>query len=198
MTSLSQRFAGRIAVAVLLVLLAAGTVVASAATRPAASPPAVAEPTAAASPKAEKSPRPETSPEAREADEADEDADASPSPANLERIVDRLADAGIVTTTDDLAALAAKVGVGGAIRVLRFAQASGKTPAEILAMFEAGMGWGVIAKELKLDINVGNGSVMGQGTGVDKAAKAEAKAARAEAKAARAAERAQRKAGSGD
>lgn len=200
MNASAPRLAGRVAVAVLLVLVAGGTVLAAAVTRPVAPAPAVAEPAASASPSVatspepEKSPKPEKSPEVAPAEKAEE----SPSPANLARIVERLAGAGITTTADDLASLAAKVGVGGAIRVLRFAEASGKTPAQIVAMFEAGKGWGDIARELKLDIGPGNGSVMGQGKGLDTGAKAAARAARAEAKAVRAAERAERKAGADD
>jgi 2-oxoglutarate dehydrogenase E2 component (dihydrolipoamide succinyltransferase) len=206
MNASAPKLAGRVAVAVLLVLVATGTVLAAAATRTATPAPAVAEP-AAASPAAEpsarpeKSPKPEKSPEAEKAEDT-ETPEGSPSPANLARIVERLAAAGIATTQDDLAALATKVGVGGAMRVLRLADASGTTPAEIVGMFEGGMGWGEIVRELKLDIGPGNGSVMGQGKGLDTAAKAAAKAARAEAKAARAAERAAAKAarhpGAGD
>ena len=192
-----QKFAGRIAVAVLLVMLAAGSVFATAATLPATAGQSLAEPA-------------ETeSPEAKESPDTDEDADGTPSAANLARIVERLHAAGITTDSGALAALAAKVGVGGAIRVLRFAAASGKTSAEILALFESGKGWGVIARELagdpKFTIGPGNGSVMGKGHGqntaakaADRAARAEAKAARAAVRAARAAERAQGGAGSGD
>jgi hypothetical protein len=209
-TSPAQRLAGRVAVALLLVLLAAGSALAAASSRPTSHPAMPAEPAQSASttpsesPEASETPEPAETPETSETPEpaamrgADEDADASPSPANLARIVERLAAAGITTTTDELAALAEKVGVGGAIRVLRFAEASGKTPAEIVAMREAGKGWGVIARELKLTVNPGNGSVMGQGHGADKADKAAAKAARAAAKAAKAAARGQRKAGSGN
>lgn len=210
MTSHARKLAARLAVAILLVMLAAGTVFAVAASLPATAGPTLAEPAETESPKAEKSPKPERSPRPEKAPGADwaadaADADGAPSPANLARIVERLAAVGITTTADDLAALAATVGVGGAIRVLRFADASDKTTAEILALFESGKGWGVIARELELDIGPGIGSVMGQGRGQDTAAKAADRAARAEAKAARAAERAvraaeraQRKAGAGD
>ena len=200
MNNPAQRIAGRIAVAVLLVMLAAGSVFAAAATLPATAGPALAEPAETASPKPEKSPQPEKSPDADEARDADEapDADGTPSAANLARIVERLADARITTTADELSALAAKVGVGGAIRVLRFAEASGKTPAEILALFGSGKGWGVIVRELKLDIGPGNGFVMGKGHGHDSASKAADRAARAVAKAARVAERERRKGSSGD
>ena len=208
MSSPARKLAGRLAVAVLLVMLAAGSVFAAAATLPAIAHAPVAarnaqpteSPEAKESPKVDEDKDAAESPDADRAEQADA-ADASPSPANLERIVERLAAAGITTTADDLAALAAKVGVGGAVRVLRFAQACGKTPAEILALFESGKGWGVIARELKLDIGPGNGSVMGKGHGrdeaskaADRAARAKAKAARAATHAARAAERAQQKA----
>ncbi len=200
MTMPAQKLAGRIAVAVLLVMLAAGSVFAAAATLPATAGPTLNEPAETAPPKAEKSPKPEKSPDADKAEQAGEanDANGTPSPANLARIVERLKVAGITTTADELAALAAKVGVGGAVRVLRFAKASGKTPAQILALFESGKGWGVIARDLKLDIGPGNGSVMGQGHGHDEASKAADRAARAAAKAARIAERARQKAGTGD
>jgi hypothetical protein len=206
MTSPARKFAGRIAVAVLLVMLAAGSVFAAAATLPAAAGPNLAEPAATASPRADKSPKPEKSPDAARAADAAEaaDADGAPSPANLDRIVARLKAAGITTvagitiTADYLAELAAKVGVGGAVRALLFAKASGLAPDAILALFESGKGWGVIARELKLTIGPGNGSVMGQGHGRDTAAKAADRAARAAAKTARIAERARQKAGTGD
>ncbi len=199
MTSPARKLAGRIAVAVLLVMLAAGSVFAAAATLPAAAGPNLAEPAATASPKADKSPKPEKSPDADKAADAARaaDADGTPSPEALARIVERLKAAGITTTAADLAALAAKVGVGGAIRVLRFV-AAGATSVDILAKRDAGMGCGVIARELNLTVGPGNGSVMGQGHGRDTAAKAADRAARAAAKTARIAERARQKAGTGD
>jgi hypothetical protein len=181
MTSPALKLAGRIVVAILLVMLAAGSVFAVAATLPATPGPSGTTPQVT-----------DETPDAATA------ADATPSPANLARIVELLAAVEITTTPEDLAALAAEVGVGGAVRVLRFADASGKTPAEILAFFQSGKGWGVIVRELELDINPGNGSVMGKGHGGDAAAKAADRAARAAAKAARAAERAARGAGASD
>jgi hypothetical protein len=209
------KLAGRLAIGLLLVLLAAGTVLAAAAVRPspAAFPPAeetsapsaeaptaeaTTDPTAAPATEAPtQEPVDATTPPtaaptaapAREPEPADEDADGPPSAANLARVVEKLAAKGITTTTDQLAALAAKVGLGGAVRVLVFADASGKTPAQILAAFDSGKGWGVIAKELGL--HPGIGSIMGNGNGLDKAAKAAEKAAKAR-------ERAERKAAQGD
>ncbi len=222
MTPTFTGMAGRVAIALLLVLLAAGSALAAATTLPGLannaqpaeetaepSDSATADPTTepsgspAADPTTEPSASPEasatpeaTAPAAREAEEPEEsedvdENDTAPSLANLERIVAKLAAAGITTTTDKLAELSAEVGVGGAVRVLLFADASGSTAAEILALFESGKGWGVIAKDLDLAINPGLGSVMGNGKGHDKAAKAAEKAARAQ-------ERAERKAGSGE
>jgi hypothetical protein len=199
MSTSTSKLVGRAAVAVLLVLLAAGTVLAAAATRPATPPPALAEPSASASPATPASPKPDTSPKPEKSAKPttapaveqaeDDDAGAGPSAANLARIVERLAAVGITTTADDLAALAAKVGVGGAVRVLWLAKQSGQAPSELLAKFESGTGWGVIAKDLGL--HPGLGSVMGNGKGLDKEAKAAEKAARAQ-------ERAERKAGASD
>jgi hypothetical protein len=55
------------------------------------------------------------------------------------------------------------------VRVYAFAHASGKTPAEILAMFQGGMGWGEIDHQLNLSIGPGIGWIMGNGGGNDKA-----------------------------
>jgi len=65
----------------------------------------------------------------------------------------------------DRLALAAKVGVGGAVRTLAFAKASGKTPDQIVAMFEDGKGWGEIDHELGLSIGPGIGWIMRSGHG---------------------------------
>jgi hypothetical protein len=204
MTSIAQKLAGRVAIAVLLVMLAVGSVFAVVATLPATAGPALGAPPENVALRAKDSPAgdeekaarksadedADDSPDIEKAEQADE-ADGAPSPENLERIVERLAAAGITTTVDELAALADKVGVGGAVRVLRFAQASGKTSVEILALFDSGKGWGVIARELELQIGPGLGPVMGKGNGRDEASKAADRAARA-------AERARQGAGSGD
>ena len=106
-------------------------------------------------------------PEASEDAEAPEGSEGPPSANEIARIVDRLQAAGITATASGVADLAAKVGVGGAVRVYGFAHASGKTPAEILAMFQAGTGWGEIDRELGLSIGPGIGWIMGHGGGAD-------------------------------
>jgi hypothetical protein len=49
------------------------------------------------------------------------------------------------------------------VRTMAFAQASGKTPAQIVAMFEAGKGWGEIDHKLNLSIGPGIGWIMSGG-----------------------------------
>lgn len=92
-------------------------------------------------------------------------ADAAPSAQLVERILARLSGAGIDATSEEFSTLAAKYGVGGAVRVLAFAEKSGKTAAEIGAMFDAGQGWGEIRRELGLSISPGIGWIMGGGQG---------------------------------
>jgi hypothetical protein len=96
----------------------------------------------------------------------DEDEDGPPSPELLDRLVDKLADAGIETnadTADTIAALAADYGVGGAVRLLAWADATGMSTGDLADMFDSGLGWGEIAREL--DLHPGIGSIMGNGGG---------------------------------
>lgn len=114
-------------------------------------------------PDASEEPEGSEAPDASEAPEGPDASEGPPSADELARIVDKLKAAGITATASDVSDLAAKVGVGGAVRVLAFAHASGKTPAEILAMFESGKGWGEIDHELGLSIGPGIGWIMGNG-----------------------------------
>lgn len=95
--------------------------------------------------------------------------EGTPDPARVQDVVGCLGTAGINTTSSDFQALAAKYGVGGAVRILRFAHAAGKTTADIAAMRDAGKGWGQIRQELKLSIGPGIGSIMGHGCSADSA-----------------------------
>jgi len=113
--------------------------------------------------------------EGKDANEPDSDANESAQGAQLttdhaSKLVDLLAAAGITATTDELKALAAKYGVGGAVRLEAWANATGKSVAELGAMFDSGMGWGAIANKLEaadssLDLSPGIGSIMGHGHG---------------------------------
>ena len=105
-----------------------------------------------------------------EADEPDEGG--PPSQQVLDKVVDRLGNAGIETDADAVAALAESYGVGGAVRVLAWADATGMDPAAIAALRDSGLGWGQIAKQLNeedpegdLDLRPGIGSIMGGGQG---------------------------------
>jgi hypothetical protein len=106
---------------------------------------------------------PSEAPEASQAPERAEAPEAPPTDAEIADFVGRLKAAGITTTAAEFKTLAAKVGVGGAVRTLAFAHASGKTPAAILAMFEAGKGWGEIDHQLGLSIGPGIGWIMRAG-----------------------------------
>ena len=75
-----------------------------------------------------------------------EDQGAPPSADEVARVVDRLADAGVDTDDDTVAALAADHGLGGAVRLLAWSDASGLSVDEIAAMRagsgdEEPMGW---------------------------------------------------------
>jgi hypothetical protein len=110
-------------------------------------------------------------PEASDAERTDTDtesAEGAPSDKLLGRLVDRLADAGIDSDAETLAALAADYGVGGAVRLVTWADASGMDVSELAAMFDSGLGWGAIAHQLmeddpSLDLSPGIGWVIGKG-----------------------------------
>jgi len=156
LVSLSRRLPAAVAV----LLLSVGTALAAAPishpANPASRPDAAETQEPTDSPETE-TPEPTDSPET----EAPEAAGTGVSTQNLDRIVKLLGDAGITTTSADLKALADQVGVGGAVRVLEFANESGKAPADIVAMFKAGEGWGRIRKDLTLTGSSGIGRIMG-------------------------------------
>ena len=94
---------------------------------------------------------------------ASHEPEAPPRADELGHAVDRLDASGITATAQQLRTLAADYGLGGAIRLLAWADASGKSLEELKAMRDAGTGWGQMAHELGL--NPGIGSIMGQGGG---------------------------------
>ena len=130
----------------------------------ASSQPAAAKQAAVSvSPSDSASPKPRK-PEVAE-DEEDEAAAAAGESSGADHALARLTAAGIPTSAAAFARVADQVGVGGAVRVFAFAEASGKTPDEIVAMFKGGLGWGRIATTLDLSIGPGIGWIMGQGHG---------------------------------
>jgi hypothetical protein len=97
--------------------------------------------------------------------EQPDDTGAAPSAELLAKIVERLGAAGIETDTATVADLAATYGVGGAVRILAWGAA---TDADVAGMFDSGMGWGDIARQLNdedpegdLNLRPGIGWVMG-------------------------------------
>ena len=99
--------------------------------------------------------------------ESDE-GDGAPTADELAHAADRLAANGITVDDAILNDLAARYGLGGAVRVLAWSDATAMDVEEIAAMrdgtdAEPGMGWGQIAHEL--DVHPGIGSIMGSGNG---------------------------------
>lgn len=91
------------------------------------------------------------------------EADEAPSADVVALVIEKFATAGVTTTPEEVEKLAAEYGLGGAVRIISWANASGKSVDEIVAMKEAGKGWGQVAKELGLPR--GNGSIMNGGHG---------------------------------
>ena len=71
--------------------------------------------------------------------------------------------AGIEATSDQLQSLSADYGLGGAVRLLAWADATGMSLADLRAMRDDGAGWGQMAHDL--GVSPGIGWIMGQGAG---------------------------------
>ncbi|HEX7197207.1 MAG TPA: hypothetical protein VF364_10310 [Candidatus Limnocylindria bacterium] len=100
------------------------------------------------------------------------EAEAPPSAEDLAHAADRLEAKGIGFQEAVLDDLAARYGVGGAVRVLAWADAEAIDVSVITDMRDGsetdpGMGWGRIAREL--GVHPGLGSIMGGGHGRDNA-----------------------------
>jgi hypothetical protein len=108
-------------------------------------------------------------PETSAAEKADTESSSDAiSSKLLDRIVASLADQGITTDADTVRTWAEKYGVGGAVRLLTWADASGKSPSELADMRDSGMGWGAIAHKLmdedsSLHLSAGIGKIMSNG-----------------------------------
>jgi hypothetical protein len=94
---------------------------------------------------------------------ASQEEDAPPSAVELQRAADQLEAQGIDTTADQLGDLAATYGLGGAVRLLAWADASGMSVDELTALRDDGAGWGTLARDL--DVSPGIGWIMGNGGG---------------------------------
>ena len=96
-----------------------------------------------------------------------EDADEAPDAEAITRVRERLADADITATDAEIADLAGRYGLGGAVRLFAWAKETGMSVGDIAAMRDgdAGepVGWGKLARDL--DVHPGIGSIMGNGRG---------------------------------
>lgn len=92
-----------------------------------------------------------------------EQPEAPPTAEDLAHAADRLTAKEIPFNEGQLNALAADYGLGGAVRLLAWADATGVSVANLRARHDAGEGWGQIAKDL--GVSPGIGSVMGNGGG---------------------------------
>ncbi len=100
--------------------------------------------------------------------EAEAEDEAPPTAEELARVGDRLDARKIPFDEAALVDLAARYGVGGAVRLLAWSEEAQMDVEALAAMHdgtdaEPGMGWGRIAKEL--DLHPGIGSIMGNGNG---------------------------------
>jgi hypothetical protein len=95
--------------------------------------------------------------------ETADESDAPPTADELAHAADRLVANGIEADVATLTDLAARYGLGGAVRVVAWADEKGLTIEDLAAMRDEGMGWGQIAHEL--DVHPGIGSIMGNGGG---------------------------------
>ena len=99
---------------------------------------------------------------------ASEAAEAPPTADELAHAADRLKAHDIDPA--QLEALAAKYGLGGAVRLMGWSKTTGKTVPELSAMRDGGKGWGQIAHEL--GVSPGIGWIMGNGHEASDKAKA--------------------------
>ncbi|MEO6579356.1 MAG: hypothetical protein ABIO99_10735 [Candidatus Limnocylindria bacterium] len=122
------------------------------------------QPTVAAPPASSHEPEAES----EEADEVEE----APTAEDLANAAERLTANEIAFDDATLQDLAARYGLGGAVRVLAWADETGMSAAEITALRDGdettpGMGWGRIAKDL--GTHPGLGGIMGTGHDKDHA-----------------------------
>lgn len=103
------------------------------------------------------------------------DSGGPPSDQLVARLLDRLSTAGIDTDAATLKSLIESNGVGGAVRLLAWSDASGTSVADLQQMLDGGMGWGQIARQLNdadpsPNLSPGIGWIMSGGHGGGNAA----------------------------
>jgi hypothetical protein len=96
---------------------------------------------------------------------ASHEPEAPPTAEDLAHAAERLTANEIPFEEGQLSALAADYGLGGAIRLLAWADAAGMSVNELRDLRDNGAGWGQLARDLPGDISPGLGSIMGNGGG---------------------------------
>jgi hypothetical protein len=94
---------------------------------------------------------------------ASQQPEAPPTGEDLAHARDRLAANGISVTRETLETLAADYGLGGAVRLVAWADQTGRSVGDLRAMRDAGAGWGQLAHDL--GVHPGLGTIMGNGGG---------------------------------
>ncbi len=103
----------------------------------------------------------------------DGDEEAPPDAEAIQHAIDRLGESEIAVP-EDFADLAGRYGLGGAVRLSAWASETGLSVDELAAMRDTGgtdggpLGWGRLAKDLRdqgFDVRPGVGSIMGGGRG---------------------------------
>ena len=111
--------------------------------------------------------RPAELADSHDAEPLTDDAEEAPDAEALARVRQRLADAEITATDAEIADLAGRYGLGGAVRLFAWSKETGKSVAEIARLRDGDgegaepLGWGRIAREL--GVHPGIGSIMGNG-----------------------------------
>lgn len=95
--------------------------------------------------------------------QANDETDAPPTADEVAHAADRLSAHGIEADVAVLTDLAARYGLGGAVRLVAWADETGIAVEDLAAMHDDGQGWGQIAREL--GVHPGIGSIMGNGGG---------------------------------
>lgn len=102
----------------------------------------------------------------------DEDPEGPPSADRVLRMLEDLqaADVNVAVTQEVAADYAARYGIGGAMRLLAWADESGRGADDIAALFDSGMGWGEVRRALQeanpeLDLHPGIGWIMREARG---------------------------------
>ena len=113
--------------------------------------------------------RPAELADSHDAEPLTDEAEGAPDAEAIARVRERLADAKITATDAEIADLAGRYGLGGAVRLFAWSKETGMSVADIARLRDGDgeggepLGWGRIARDL--GVHPGIGSIMGNGWG---------------------------------